>query len=86
MPLAYLGGATSLADVQSLLDEGFDAVAMGRALLHEPNLIHQFATGAAQRSGCTACNLCIAEMYQPGGTRCVLRPANDASRNCAPAT
>lgn len=72
MPLAYLGGATSLADVQSLLDEGFDAVAMGRALLHEPNLIHQFATGAAQRSGCTACNLCIAEMYQPGGTRCVL--------------
>jgi 2,4-dienoyl-CoA reductase (NADPH2) len=85
MPLAYLGGATSLAHAQALLDEGFDAVLMGRALLHEPNLVQQFATGAATRSGCTACNLCVAEMYQPGGTRCVLRPPSDARRNAVPA-
>lgn len=81
MPLVYLGGAKSLAGVQQVLGEGFDAVAMGRALIHEPALVRLFESGAVSVSGCTACNQCVAEMYQPGGTRCVLKAPNDAQLN-----
>jgi len=81
MPLAYLGGAVSLANAQALLDRGFDGVAMGRALLHDPELINKFHDGAAERSGCTHCNACIARIYHPDGTMCVERAANDPALN-----
>jgi 2,4-dienoyl-CoA reductase-like NADH-dependent reductase (Old Yellow Enzyme family) len=85
MPLAYLGGAKSLAGVYMAMAEGFDCVAMGRALIHDPNLINQYRAGAATDSGCTACNRCIVMMYSPGGTSCVLREPNDATLNSTPA-
>jgi 2,4-dienoyl-CoA reductase (NADPH2) len=85
MPLAYLGGAKSLASVRQVLAEGFDCVVMGRALIHSPDLVNQYRTGAATESGCTACNRCIVMMYSPGGTSCVLREPNDARLNQTPA-
>jgi 2,4-dienoyl-CoA reductase-like NADH-dependent reductase (Old Yellow Enzyme family) len=85
MPLAYLGGAKSLAGVESVLREGFDCVVMGRALIHDPDLVNKFQDGRATVSGCTACNECVAMMYTEGGTRCVLRPAPDAALNHMPA-
>lgn len=68
-------------------DAGFDAVElhMGRALIHEPQLVNQFRKGTATVSGCTACNQCVAMMYTPGGTRCVLHPPNDVQLNQTPA-
>ena len=81
MPLAYLGGAKSVAGVQQVLTDGFDAVAMGRALIHEPNLVNQFRDGTATVSGCTACNQCVVMMYTAGGTQCVLHPPNDVKLN-----
>ena len=39
MPLAYLGGAKSMAGVEQAMDEGFDAVVMGRALIHDPEIL-----------------------------------------------
>jgi 2,4-dienoyl-CoA reductase-like NADH-dependent reductase (Old Yellow Enzyme family) len=86
MPLAYLGGAKSLAGVDSVLGEGFDCVVMGRALIHDPDLVNKFQDGRATVSGCTACNECVAMMYTEGGTRCVLRPAPDAALNRVPAS
>lgn len=85
MPLAYLGGATSLAGVQTLMDDGFDAVVMGRALIHEPQLVRQFESGAASVSGCTACNHCVTSMYSAAGTHCVLRGPADPALNRIPA-
>jgi len=85
MPLAYLGGAKSVAGVQQVLSDGFDAVVMGRALLHEPNLVNQFRDGSTTASGCTACNQCVVMMYTPGGTQCVLHPPNDLKLNQTPA-
>lgn len=70
MKLAYLGGASSLENAQSLLAEGFDAIAMARPLLHDPDLINKFQAGTATRSGCTHCNACVATIYSPGGTMC----------------
>lgn len=81
MPLAYLGGVQSLDAARQVRNDGFDAIVMGRALLHEPDLINQFRDGTSTRSGCTACNECVVTMYTPGGTQCVLRPLNDPELN-----
>lgn len=85
MPLAYLGGAKSLQAVNAALGEGFDCIVMGRALIHDPELVNQFRSGAVTVSGCTACNRCIAQMYTPGGTGCVLQEPNDPALNRLPA-
>jgi 2,4-dienoyl-CoA reductase (NADPH2) len=85
LPLAYLGGVKSLAAAQRALAEGFDCVAMGRALIHDPALIGRFRDGSAVASGCTSCNRCVAMMYTPGGTSCVLYPPNDPQMNHTPA-
>ena len=85
MPLAYLGGIKSLASVQQVLGEGFDAVALGRALICEPDLPRRFAGGIATHSECISCNRCVAMMYTPGGTSCVLHEPGDATLNAQPA-
>ncbi|HUR40175.1 MAG TPA: NADH:flavin oxidoreductase, partial [Verrucomicrobiae bacterium] len=59
---------------------------MGRALLHDPALLKAFAAGTTQVSGCNACNECIATMYTPGGTRCVLTQPDDPAPNRKPAS
>ena len=73
-PLVYLGGATSLADLGRVRGEGFDLVAMGRALLHDPELPQKYQRGELRESGCTPCNLCITEMDRPGGVLCAQQP------------
>lgn len=85
MPLAYLGGAKSVAGVSQAMDDGFDCVVMGRALIHDPELVNKFRDGRADVSGCTACNECVVMMYTPGGTRCVLNPPDDVELNRMPA-
>lgn len=85
MPVAYLGGAKSLAGVQQVMADGFEAVVMGRALIHDPDLVAKFEDGRATVSGCTACNHCVVSMYTPGGTQCVLHAPNDLALNRTPA-
>lgn len=85
MPLAYLGGVKSLAGIDAVLGEGFDAVVLGRALIHDPALVDKFRDGRATASGCTACNRCVVMMYSDGGTSCVLFPPNDPALNRTPA-
>ena len=85
MPLAYLGGVKSLANVGALMDEGFDAITLGRVLIHQADLVDAFASGRVQVSGCTSCNRCVAMMYTPGGTSCVLGTPGDAALNATPA-
>lgn len=84
LPLCYLGGLMSPDQAQQLAADGFDALAMGRALIHNPDLVGQWQAGSQQASGCTACNLCVAQMYSSRGTHCVLTdqpvPADHAAR------
>ncbi|HZM29090.1 MAG TPA: NADH:flavin oxidoreductase [Acidimicrobiales bacterium] len=70
MPLILLGGVNRLDTVTGALDEGFDFVALGRALLREPDLIARWQRGATHESLCVHCNKCMATIYR--GTRCVL--------------
>jgi 2,4-dienoyl-CoA reductase-like NADH-dependent reductase (Old Yellow Enzyme family) len=71
MPLAYLGGVQSKEGVDHAMADGFDAIAMGRALVFDPAFVRDLEAGTITQSGCTACNRCVTMMYTPGGTQCV---------------
>lgn len=72
MPLILLGGVTNLDTMRLARAEGFEFVAMGRALLREPNLLHRIRSDASTRSACVHCNECMPTIYTR--TRCVFRP------------
>ena len=71
VPLVLLGGALSLDNLDTAMRNGFEFVAMGRALIADPDLINRLQRGEATRSRCTSCNKCVAEMDRYG-VRCVL--------------
>ncbi|BBY54884.1 NADH:flavin oxidoreductase [Mycobacterium koreense] len=77
LPLILLGGVTGRATMDTAMAEGFEFVAMGRALLAEPDLINRIAAegdnGAAVPSKCTHCNLCMPSIYTR--TYCVVTGA-----------
>jgi 2,4-dienoyl-CoA reductase-like NADH-dependent reductase (Old Yellow Enzyme family) len=75
MPLILLGGINELATIQSALDEGFEFVAMARALLREPDLGNRMQQGVASAGTSIHCNKCMPTIYQ--GTHCVLVPASE---------
>jgi 2,4-dienoyl-CoA reductase-like NADH-dependent reductase (Old Yellow Enzyme family) len=70
MPLVLLGGVNRRETIEGAMAEGFEFVAMGRALLREPDLVNRLASGKATDSLCVHCNKCMATIYR--GTRCVL--------------
>jgi 2,4-dienoyl-CoA reductase-like NADH-dependent reductase (Old Yellow Enzyme family) len=72
MPLVLLGGINRLDTVKDALAEGFEFVAMGRALLREPELLRRWQAGDEHESLCVHCNKCMPTIYQ--GTHCVLVP------------
>jgi 2,4-dienoyl-CoA reductase-like NADH-dependent reductase (Old Yellow Enzyme family) len=74
LPMILLGGITSRPVIEQAMAEGFEFVAMGRALLMEPDLVNRMAADPATRSACTHCNKCMPTIYSRGGTRCVLLP------------
>jgi 2,4-dienoyl-CoA reductase-like NADH-dependent reductase (Old Yellow Enzyme family) len=76
IPLILLGGITNRDTMDLAMAEGFQFVAMGRALLAEPDLINRIARdGAAVHSACTHCNRCMPTIYTR--TRCVVTGAPD---------
>jgi 2,4-dienoyl-CoA reductase-like NADH-dependent reductase (Old Yellow Enzyme family) len=80
LPLVLLGGVKSRADLGRAMAEGFELVAMGRALLHDPALVAQYAAGQRDDSACVPCNLCVAEMERAGGVLCPRVPAQVTDR------
>lgn len=76
LPLILLGGITNRETMDLAMAEGFDFVAMGRALLAEPGLINRIKADESVRSICTHCNLCMPTIYSH--THCVVTGAPDA--------
>ena len=68
MPLMLLGGINRLATMEQAMADGFDFVAMGRALLREPDLVDRLRSGRATSGVCIHCNRCMPTIYS--GTRC----------------
>ena len=55
--------------------DGFEFVAMGRALLREPDLLRRWQGGDVEESLCVHCNKCMPTIYS--GTHCVLVAPED---------
>jgi 2,4-dienoyl-CoA reductase-like NADH-dependent reductase (Old Yellow Enzyme family) len=72
MPLILLGGINHLETILGARAEGFELVAMARALLREPDLPRRFAGEETSAGLCIHCNKCLPTIYS--GTRCVLNP------------
>jgi len=72
MPLCYVGGVISAAGIARIMDSGFDMIAIGRALIHDPGFLNRVKENAAHISECNQCNECVAAM-EHSGVRCVLR-------------
>lgn len=73
MPLILLGGITDRSAIETAMAEGFEFVAMGRALLREPDLVSRMQADPATPSQCIHCNLCMSTIYM--GTHCHLADA-----------
>ena len=52
-----------LAEKNEVLDYGFEAVQMGRALLNEPGFVNRMRDEEQARCNCRHSNYCIARMY-----------------------
>ena len=70
-PLILLGGINRIDTIENALDEGFEFVAMGRALLRDPYLVNKFRDEHVREGLCIHCNKCMPTIYT--GTRCVVR-------------
>ncbi|MGW5525191.1 oxidoreductase [Gordonia sp. NPDC003950] len=71
LPIILLGGITDRATMDSALAEGFDFLAMGRALLREPDLPQRIQADPSTTSQCIHCNLCMPTIYTR--TECPVR-------------
>jgi 2,4-dienoyl-CoA reductase-like NADH-dependent reductase (Old Yellow Enzyme family) len=81
MPLSFIGGVKSIESVSKAMGEGFDCISLARVLIHDPQFINKLKAGTVTKSGCTSCNRCVARIYAPGGTECVLGSPNDPALN-----
>ncbi len=70
LPMVLLGGVTNKQVMDRAMDEGFQFVAMARALLREPDLINRIQADHSTESLCIHCNKCMPTNFT--GTRCVL--------------
>jgi 2,4-dienoyl-CoA reductase-like NADH-dependent reductase (Old Yellow Enzyme family) len=75
LPLVLLGGISERETITKAMEEGFEFVAMGRALLREPDLVRRYQEGEATDSLCIHCNKCMPTIYR--GTHCVLVPEGE---------
>ncbi len=68
MPLVLLGGISQLDTAERGIAEGFEFVAMARAILHHPDIVNEWSQGTGTMSGCIHCNRCMPTIYS--GARC----------------
>jgi 2,4-dienoyl-CoA reductase-like NADH-dependent reductase (Old Yellow Enzyme family) len=66
--MVLLGGVVDRAGMDTAMAEGFQYVAMARALLREPDLVNRIAKDDQAPSLCIHCNRCMPTNFT--GTRC----------------
>jgi 2,4-dienoyl-CoA reductase-like NADH-dependent reductase (Old Yellow Enzyme family) len=70
MSLVLLGGINRRSTMERAMRLGFQYVALGRALVHEPGLVARLAGEPLGSGGCIHCNRCMPTIYETGGTHC----------------
>jgi 2,4-dienoyl-CoA reductase-like NADH-dependent reductase (Old Yellow Enzyme family) len=64
LPLIYVGGIVSRKGIDEVLDAGFEAVQIARALVHDTDFVNKLKAGDENTvSGCKHSNYCIGRMY-----------------------
>ena len=63
MPLIYVGGMVDKDNMEKVLNSGFVAFQMARALIQDTNFVNKLQSGEVTRSGCKHSNYCIGRMY-----------------------
>lgn len=63
VPLIYVGGLVSKIKMEEVLDEGFVALQVARALVHDTDFVNKLKSGECTCSGCGHSNYCIGRMY-----------------------
>ena len=63
MPLIYVGGMVSLPKMEDVIQSGFIALQMARALIHDTDFVNKLRSGEVRCSECGHSNYCIGRMY-----------------------
>ena len=63
MPLIYVGGLIARDKIEEVLNDGFQFVAMARALVNDPGFVNRMKTDAHARGDCGHSNYCVARIY-----------------------
>ena len=63
IPLIYVGGMISKDKMEEVLNSGFVAFQMARALINDTDFVNKLKNGELTRSNCKHSNYCIARMY-----------------------
>ena len=63
LPLIYVGGVSSRQAADEVLARGFDAIALARALIREPDFVNRLRREGPGESRCDHCNSCAARIY-----------------------
>lgn len=71
MPLIYVGGVISGQGIREIMDTGFDMIALGRALIAEPDFLKKINEDPDHKSPCDQCNKCVGYIDKKG-IECVL--------------
>jgi len=77
MPLMLLGGVNRRETLDLAMAEGFEYVAMARALLREPDLVNRMRAGRVDHGVCIHCNRCMPTIYSR--TRCPVAEEQEAA-------
>ena len=75
IPVVLVGGMNSMHTIEKAMKEGFEWIAMARALIENPDFINDLRNEVIEKSGCTICNYCVAKMYS-GEMACHLHEKN----------
>jgi 2,4-dienoyl-CoA reductase-like NADH-dependent reductase (Old Yellow Enzyme family) len=70
IPVIYIGGIKTADDINLALDNGFEFVQVGRALIHDNEFVNNIKKTSIIEAECDHCNRCVAAM-DGGGVYCV---------------
>jgi 2,4-dienoyl-CoA reductase-like NADH-dependent reductase (Old Yellow Enzyme family) len=70
IPVIYIGGVESKADMIKARNGGFEFVQIGRATIQDPDFVIKLESGEITKTECDHCNRCVAAM-DAGGVYCV---------------
>ena len=63
MPLIYVGGLIARNKIEEVLNDGFQFVAMARALVNDPGFVNRMKSDEHARVDCGHSNYCVARIY-----------------------